>query len=245
MSESEAGLSTVQETRGGPNFFQNLFGLYFGPTEAFTNILKKPSFWAPLIGFLLLQVVFTWVWMGPGHMDVMEFLRLQAEEGGQQFQSPPESARGFIRAMFWVNTIIFTPIVVLVVAGVYLFVFRFFLASEVTFKKAMTIMAYTFLAVALVHSPLILLTMHLKGDWNLDPRVVVSASPTLMLDKTTTPKALYALAGAFDLFYLWTLWLMAAGFGVASRRTTGGALSGILVPWGILTACVVAWAALR
>jgi Yip1-like protein len=242
MSEQDAGVSTVSETNRGPGFPQNLFNLYFGPTEAFTAILKKPSFWAPLLAFVVLQLAFTWVWMG--RIDVIEFLKIQAENAGQPFQEPPGSAVGFIRGMFWMSAVVFTPLMILIVAGVYLFVFRFFLASEVNFKQAMTVVAYSFLAVALVHTPLILLTMHLKGDWNLDPRTVVAANATLLLDKTTTPKPLYVLAGAIDGFFLWTLWLVAAGFGVASRRTTGAALPGVFVPWGILVLCMVGWAAL-
>ena len=240
MAQADERPAAVVEP--SPGFLSNLFGLYFGPGAAFGSILKKPSFWAPLLVFVALQLTFTGVWLQ--RLDMLEFLRNQAEEAGRPFQAPPEQAMGFVRGMFWASAVVFTPIMVLVIAAVYLFVFRFFLASEVTFKQAFTIVAYAFLAVALVHTPLILLTMALKGDWNLDPRVVVAANPTILLDKTSTAKPLYALAQSLDLFYLWTLFLVAVGFAVACRRKTGDVLAAVLVPWGIVVAIMVGVAAL-
>jgi Yip1 domain len=242
MSEANPGPSTVAASQGGPGFLGDLFGLYFGPKEAFTNIVKKPSFWAPLLVFVVLQMAFTGVWLH--HLDMLEFMRTQAEESGRPFQAPPESAMGFVRGIFWVSAVLITPIIILVVSAVYLFVFRFFLATEVTFKQAFTIVAYAFLAVALVHTPLILLTMALKGDWNIDPRVVVAANPTAFLEKAATAKPLWALLQSLDLFYLWTIFLVAVGFGVAAKRTTGQVMPAVLVPWGIVVAILVGVAAL-
>lgn len=238
----DASATPAGTSAPGSGFFGNLFGLYFGPRTAFVSILKRPSFWAPLLVFVALQIAFTGVWLQ--HLDMLEFLRNQAEEAGRPFQAPPEAAMGFVRGIFWASAVVITPVIILVVAAVYLFVFRFFLATEVTFKQAFTIVAYAFLAVALVHTPLILLTMALKGDWNVDPRVVVAANPTLFLDKSATAKPLWALMQSLDLFYIWTIFLVAVGFAVAAKRATGQVLPAVLVPWGIVVAITVGVAAL-
>ncbi|NJR71586.1 MAG: nucleotide exchange factor GrpE, partial [Synechococcales cyanobacterium CRU_2_2] len=48
------------------------------------------------------------------------------------------------------------------------------------------IVAWDFLAVGLVVTPLMLLVMHLKGEWNVNPGDVLQANPTLLLEKGET-----------------------------------------------------------
>jgi hypothetical protein len=93
------------------------------------------------------------------------------------------------------------------------------------------VVAWSLLAVAVVTTPLTLLVMGLKDDWNLDPRTVLQANVSLFLDRATTSKALYSLAESLDLFSFWILGLLAAGYGVANRKTTGWAVPGVVAVW--------------
>ena len=148
MSESKPEAAGLETGRVGPGFLSNLFGLYFGPKEAFVNIVKKPSFWLPLLLSVIIQLAFTGIWLSK--MDMMEFLRNQAESAGKPFQAPPPQAMGFIGGTFWAIALLAGPIFCLLSAAVYLFIFRFFYASEVTFKQCMAIITHTFLAVGLI-----------------------------------------------------------------------------------------------
>ena len=58
-----------------------------------------------------------------------------------------------------------------------------------------------------------------KGDWNIDPNNAVMANLGLLLDKSTAAKPLWALFTSLDLFSFWQIFLLACGFGVASRKT--------------------------
>jgi hypothetical protein len=51
--------------------------------------------------------------------------------------------------------------------------------------------------------------------------------------------------GSLDLFSLWHIFLLAAGFGVASKRSTGGAAWGVAVCWALATLGKVGLALLR
>jgi hypothetical protein len=125
-----------------------------------------------------------------------------------------------------------------------MFVFRFFYASEATFKQAMAIVSWVFFAVALVTMPLLLLVLYLKGEWSIDPNTALQANLSLLLDKSEAAKPLWALFTSIDVFNLWTVFLLAVGFGVASRKTTGSALWGVVIPWVVIILVKVGWAAL-
>ncbi len=138
------------------------------------------------------------------------------------------------------------PIVFLMLtSAVLMFVYRFFYASEVAFSRALAIVTWSFLAVGLIATPLMLLVMGLKGEWNVAPQEVLQANPTLLFDKSDTAKPLWTLLASLDLFSLWHVFLLAAGFGVASKRSTGSAVWGVGVCWGIVVLGKVAFAFFR
>jgi hypothetical protein len=230
-------------------FFQNLFDLYFSPREAFARILRAPGFVLPLVCHIVLALAFTGVWLN--RVDAREFMKAQIEESGRWEQIPSdrrdailEGAEGRMRIFGWIGPLVFTPLIVVVVAGVLMGVFRFFYASEVGFKQSLAIVAWTFFAVALVTTPLLLLVLQLKGDWNINPQEALQANLGLLLDKSTAAKPLWAFFTSIDGFSLWLVFLLAAGFGVASRKSTGSALWGVAIPWLVIVACKVGWAAI-
>lgn len=233
----------------GGGFFQNLIDVYFSPREAFTRIVRNPRFLVPLVAYVILVLGFTGVWMQ--RMDPVEFMKTQIEESGQADRIPAEQRVAIIEqqaqwmpVFAWVGSIVGTALTFLVVAGVLLFLYRFFYASEVTFKQALAIVSWVFFAVGLVTTPLLLLVMGLKGDWNINPQEALQANLGLLLDKSSAAKPLWALLSSIDIFSLWTVFLLAVGFGVASRKSTGSAIWGVAVPWALIVLGKVAWAAI-
>lgn len=236
------------EKSGG--FLQNVLNLYVAPSEAFTAIVRRPNFWLPLGCHVLVALLFTAIWIHK--VDLPEFMKAQMEASGQWDKIPAERRANILETQSkvvpifsWVFATLGTAIVVVLTSAVLLFVYRFFYASEVTFLQALAIVAYSFLTVALVSSPLILLVMQLKGDWNINPGEALQANLTLAFEKATTAKPLWALAGSLDLFSFWLLFLIASGFGVASRRTTGSAFWGVAVCWGVIVLGKVGFAFLQ
>jgi len=230
-------------------FFQNLIDMYFAPREAFTRIVRSPAFLLPLAGYLILVLAFTGIWMS--RMDAREFMKTQLEESGQWDRIPAEQreavlerAPGQMKIFGWVGPVVATPVVLLLTAAVLMFVFRFFYSSEVDFKRAFAVVTWTFFAVGLVTTPLLLLVLQLKGDWNINPQEAIQANLGLLLDKSTAAKPLWALLTSIDVFSLWMVFLLAVGFGVASRKSTGSALWGVAVPWVLIVLGKVGWAAL-
>jgi hypothetical protein len=234
---------------GGGGFFQNLIDVYFSPREAFTRIVRSPRVLVALVVYAVLVLGFTGIWMQK--MDPVEFMKTQIEESGRADRIPPEQREGIIERQArmmpifaWVVGPVFIAIMILVIAGSLMFVFRFFYAGEVGFKQAVAIVVWTFLAVGLVTTPVTLAVLGLKGDWNINPQEAVQANLGLLLDKSTAAKPLWALLTSIDVFVLWMVFLLAVGFGVASRKTTGSALWGVAIPWAIIVLVKVGWSAL-
>jgi hypothetical protein len=230
-------------------FFQNLIDLYFAPSQAFARIVQQPAFVLPLIGHIVLACAFTGIWLNK--MDAREFMKTQLEESGRMDKIPADQREAILanagnqmKIFAWPGAVLAPPIMLLVVGGTLMFIYRFFYSSEVNFKQSVAIVAWEMFAVALVSTPLILLVFQLKGDWNLNPQEILQANLGLLVDKATTAKPLWALLTSFDLFTLWMVFLLAAGFGVASKKTTGSAIWGVAVPWLLIVLIKVGWSAL-
>jgi hypothetical protein len=241
-----------ETTQAAPSrgFFRNLLDLYFSPREAFDGILRAPRLGVSVAAYLAVGLLFTAVWMN--NMDPRVFMKSQMEDSGQWEKMNAEQRAAVLDAQArffpifgWLFATLVPIVVVLGVAGVLLFVFRFFYASEVTFSQAVAVVAWSFLAAGLVTVPLTLLVMQLRGDWNLNPQEVLAANPTLLLEKGSTAKPLWVLVGSLDLFSLWRASLLAAGFGVASKRSTGSAFWGVAACWGLFVLGQAALAFLR
>jgi hypothetical protein len=220
----------------GTSWPSALANLYFAPREAFQALLVRPRFWIPLAAWVALSLAFTAVWMQK--VDARAYMRQQIEDSGRADKIPPDQMESIVEAQSkafpifaWVGPLVFLPLGLLVVAAVYLFVFRFLFGGIVTFGQSAAVLAWTFLAVAVVTTPLTLAVLGLKDDWTLDPRTALQANVSLFLDRATTPKSLYTLVESLDLFSFWTMALMAAGYGVANRKPTSWALWGVVGVW--------------
>lgn len=247
----EASAAADAPAAGAPahGFFQNMVGLLFSPGEEFPSIVARPRFWLPLAAWLVVSIAFTAFWLQK--VDAREFMRAQIIESGRadkmapgQMEQQLEAGAPFFRAISWASSVLAPPIIVLIVGGVYLFVFRFFYAGNVTFAQSLAIVAWSYFLLALVGTPLILVVMAMKGDWNINPQEALQANLGMFLDKQTASKPLYKLAESLDLFTAWAIWLLSTGYGVATRRTTASAAGGVIGVWAIYVLCKIAWAAI-
>ncbi len=239
MTETPAVPETPPPDSG--SFLGNLFNLYFEPTETFAKIFVKPRVWMAIVLQVAMGVLFTSVWLEK--MDAREFMKAQMEQNSRIQQMPAEQVEqiintqaGFMRT--WARIApFFVPVVIdLILAGIFLFVFRFFLAADVSFIQSLATVAWTFAAIGLVQTPIMLLVFWLKGDWNVDPNQIIQANPTIFFEVGGLPGWLWSLLSSFDLFSLWTLFLFATGFSVAGKRGLSTGVWGVLIPWVVYLA---------
>ena len=235
MSEASVAPSPAAPDAGG-GFLGNLLNMYFEPRKAFASILRRPLLLAALAAYVAIVLGFTGVWMSK--MDPHEFMKTQIEESpradkmtAEQKQQIIETQAKMMPILGWVFGPVFIAILLLVVSGGLMFVFRFFYGGDVGFKQALAIVTWTFLAVSIISVPVTLSVLALKGDWNLDPNQAVQANLGLLLDKSTAAKPLWSLFTSIDAFVLWMVFLLAVGFGVAIKKPTASTVWGVVIPW--------------
>jgi hypothetical protein len=240
---------TLPATGPTPSFFSHLAGLYSSPTQEFKRILPRPRFWVPLLLSMALSLSFTGIWLSK--VDPHQFMKNVMEESGAADRIPAErmdevleTQAKFMKVGGLAGGLLGVPFMVLVFGAFFLFVYRFFYGSEVSFGQSMGVVAWSFLVTSLVSVPLLLLTYVLKGDWNLSPDLVLQANLSLLFDKAATAKPLFALAKSLDLFNFWIMFLLAAGFGAACKRSAAGAAMGVVLPWAVWVLGKMAWAAM-
>jgi hypothetical protein len=228
--------TTMLDPGNRRGFLASLLGMYLAPAKEFLAILPGARWLAPLVALVILQVAFTGVWLRK--IDRVEFVKAEVERSGRMERIPVdqreqlfEKQAAFVPVFAWVGAVAGAPVGLLILGGVYVFIMRFFLASEVSFKKILSVIAWSFLAVSAVTTPLVLATLYLKGDWSVNPRMALQANPAMFLDAESTPKALYSLFDSVDLFSFWLLFLLYAGFRVATSKKPGPVAAGVLIPW--------------
>ena len=173
--------------------------------------------------------------------DHAELTRTQLEEAGIFDRYPPEQHAAIVDHQVrvlpifaWLGTTVILPIVIVIVASIFLFVYRFFYASETTFTQSLAVVTWAPLTYYLLLTLLVALVMTLKDEWSVDPHTVIQAGPTALVGKSAVPKPVHVLLEEIDLFWAWLLFLVSAGYAAASRRSVGSAAVGVLVLWGIL-----------
>jgi hypothetical protein len=241
------GAAETDEQPAG--FFQNLVDVYFSPGEAFARIVRRPSWILPAIGSLVLTVGFTAIWLHK--VEPREFVKAQIEQSGRADRIPAEQREQVIERQArlmpifgWVGSVVGIVVTILVAAGCLFFVYRFFYGGELRFVQSLAITCWAFFAVGLVTTPLLLTVFGLKGDWNLNPQEVLQANLTLLLDRSTAAKPLWALLSSLDLFSIWTVFLLATGYAAAVRKSFGSAVWGVALAWVLWIAIKVGLAAL-
>jgi len=238
MSDVVPAVTAAEADRG---FLAILVDVLVAPGDGFRAIAARPSVLAPLLMAIGLGLAFSAVWVAK--VDPIEFMKAQMEESGGAERIPVEqraevleTQARFFKVFAWLGPMVFAPLMYAALAGLFLFVYRFFYGAEATFAQSLAVVSWCFVAFGLVLNPLILLVMALKNEWNVDPQSVVQASGAALLDKAATAKPLYALAGSLDLFSFWLIALLSIGYGAIIRKPASSAAWGIVIPW----ACYVA-----
>ena len=231
-----------------PGFFARLVGLYVAPIETFRGIAAHPTFLAPLLAIILMNSAFTFVWLRKA--DHAEVARAQMEDAGVFDRVPPEKHAEIVERQVrlmptfaWLGPTVILPVMLAVLAGLFLFVYRFFYESETTFQQSLAVMVWAHLTFYLLATVLLVLVLTLKGEWSVDPRNVIQASPAALVEKSAVPKPVHSLLDSLDLMSFWLIFLLSAGYAAASRRSVGSAAAGVVALWGIYVLLKVALAA--
>jgi Yip1 domain len=228
---------------------RRIVGVFFNPKQTFASIAEKPSWIAPLLLMIVLQGA-----VGAllnTKMNWAEYIRHKAEESPRFSQLSEEQKDQALtgQVKFWssfsyVVGPLAIPLSALFFGLVYWGSFNLFRGAELRYGQSFAITTYAFLPAA-VSSILAMIILPLKSYGEVDPETIVATSLKAFLPDNS-PKALEALGGSLELFWIWSLALIAIGFSAANPKKikTGSSFAIVLGLWAVWVLAKVAWAAL-
>lgn len=249
MATTSVSGMPAPEAQASISHFGRIIGVFTSPKQTFASIAQRPSWVAPL---LLCMVLATAVGaMLNTKMNWGDYIRHKAEENPRFSQLSEEQKDQALagQVKFWSSFsygigMVFVPISALLFALIYWGSFNLFRGAGLRYGQAFGITTHAFLPTA-ISSILALIILPLKSYGDVDPESVVATSLKAYLPETA-PKALLALGGSLELFWIWCLVLVAIGFAAANpKKIKLGASFGIVFGlWAVWVFAKVAWAAL-
>jgi hypothetical protein len=178
-------------------------------------------------------------------------MRQTMESNSRMQNIPPEQRERiieqqtkFVSVGGYAGAAVGTPIYLLAMAGVLLFLFKIILGAVLSFKQVFAVAAYASLT-GVVGTAVAIVVLLLKNpdDFNLQNPTAFNVGA--YLDPLSNPAWLVSAATSIDLFSIWTVLLLATGLSVAARRLPfSRAVFGVALPWVIWIALKSGWAAM-
>jgi hypothetical protein len=228
----------------GMGEFSRLTGVFFEPGKTFEDIGRRPRWLVPLA--LLIVVTLAYYFFYSQHVGWARFMQHQLETSArmqQQFSQMPPDQREQAMAMqskimgisYYIGTIIMTPVMFLISAGILLGLVSGIMHSGLKFKQVFAIVCYAALP-GVIKQVLAIGVMFLKNPDDFNLMNPLAFNPAAFMDPLNSSKFAYTLASSIDLFAIWGLLLTAIGLkAVAGKRLSfGGAVFAVVVPWALL-----------
>jgi hypothetical protein len=224
-----------------------IFGVLFSPKKTFEDIVRKPSWIAPILVSTVLSIIA--VVALNQRVNWREYITQQIEKsprGAQlsadQKQQQAEVGAKFTVAIVYVAGVIVPVCLALVVGLVMMGAYNLLAGAGARFATSFAIVAHAGM-VGIVSTPLFLLVLFLKPFGTIDPdNPVVTNLAALLPDESA--KWLVALCKSFDIFTIWILILIAIGFAAVNPRKLKGAKPFVIAfsVWAVFVVCRVGWA---
>jgi len=218
------------------NFIQRLWGMVFEPGKTFLDIQRK-STWLGifiLISLLSVAVQYSITSRIPREVRIIKGLEASpiqiSEKQKEELLNRPPSAWESYAPLF---TPVFTLIMFLILAGIFLLAFMVAGAS-LDYKKALSVSFWAMAPPSIVNSLLSILLIYLKDPvtLNVDPAKNLVSNLGPLVDDRAHP-ALASLLGSIDVFSIWAIFLLAIGFATIGNTSIKKSAGVILILWAI------------
>jgi len=246
MATTTAVSPEAPEPQAQMSAFARIFGVLFSPQKTFEDIVKKPSWVAPLLLLTALSIVVSYAlvqrvnwreYIGQQMEKSPQAAQLTAEQKEQRIEAGAKFTTPFIYAVGVCGPVVGMLIFALVFWGA----FSLFGGASTNFSTAFGITAHAFMT-GLVSSPLLILVLFLKDPSAIDPNNPL-ASNIAAVFPDDSPQWLVALGKSFDVFTFWTLILLAIGFAATSPKKLKGAKPYVVAfsVWAVYVVLRVGW----
>ncbi len=245
--------AVVEEpARLGP--LSRLAGTLLSPGETFADINRKPTWIAPLLIAIISAIALSLFYDWRVKPDYLEITRQQMKQRVRGGEMPPEEtiqkAADISSKINWVYAIVFPPIGILFISGVFALC-MLLMQAQTTFKKILSVVAWTFSGVGVLSTIVVAASVAIRDVSTLKdvPWYYASRYTATNLSAILSPESpvLKALEGSIDVFSIWRVILLSIGLAaIAGSRKITTRQTGTLVAvlWLITVLLAVAFAAM-
>jgi hypothetical protein len=224
-------------------------GALVNSKRTFADIARRPTWLAPFLVLSLLSVIVGGL-LGQ-KTDWRSFFERQMSQNSRFDQMPQsqkdqilESQVKYAPKISFVFGLIGVASVILMVALVYWGAFNLFTGAGLGFKASFGIASHAFLP-SIIGSLLAIVILLIKPRGDVDPEHFLASSVAAFLPDGS-PHWLESLGQSLELFWIWTLALVAIGFSAANPKKIKptGAFLTVFGIWGVWVLGKVVWAML-
>jgi hypothetical protein len=221
-------------------------GVVVSPKRTFAEIARRPTWLVPFLTLGVLSIIVSGLLAQK--TDWRNFFERQMSKNARLDQMPQdqkdrvlENQVKYAPTFALVFGTIVTPIFVLLVTLVYWGAFNLFNGAALSFKTAFGIVSHAFVPLV-ISSLLATIILLIKPRGDVDPEHFLASNVAAFLPDDT-PKWLEALGQSLELFWIWTLALVAIGFSAANPKKIkpAGAFLTTFGIWAIWVLGKVAW----
>jgi hypothetical protein len=243
----ESQPSSQHATQPEMSALSRMTGVIVSPTRTFAEIARRPTWVVPFITLCVLSIVVSG--LIAQKTDWRSFFERQNSKNARFDQMPQDQKDRMVESQVkyapkfaFALGIVGTAIFVLFVTLVYWGAFNLFNGAALNFKTAFGLVSHAFVPL-IISSLLAIIILLIKPRGDVDPEHFLASSVGAFLPDDA-PKWLEALGQSLELFWIWTLALVALGFFAASPKKIkpAGAFLTVYGIWAVWVLCKVAWA---
>ena len=222
-------------------------GVIVSPKATFTDIARRPTWAAPFVTLCLLALVVSGLLAQK--TDWRSFFERQMSKNSRMDQMPQdqkdrmlENQVKYAPKFTYVIGVVFTAVFLLIWTLVYWGAFNLFTGAGLRFKAGFGIVTHACVPL-IISSVLATVVLLIKQRGDVDPEHFLASSLSAFLPDNA-PKWQEALGQSLELFWIWTLALMAIGFSAANPKKIkpGTAFLTVYGMWIVWVLCKVGWA---
>lgn len=235
--------SPAQAPESGSNSVSRIFGVLFSPKATFESIVRRPTWWLPMVVLILLSMVVVGIFGKRGGWPPYLQKQLQSNTRFQQLPAKQQQQQLAVTLKYtppfaFGEVAVVVPLAIVIIAAILLATFNLIQGTQIKYKTALSIVSYAWVP-GVISGLLAIVVISLKDPATVDLQNIVVANAGAFISPDA-PRWQVSLLSSIDIFTFWEMFLMAIGFGVAAPRklTTGKAFASIFVIW-------LVWIAIR